>query len=155
RNCDRIGQYRASRGRFAVNCKFLPRYRPPASQPRSRYASAPRFARSHQPGHDHNRSSLASGDCTVAAGGVAARHEIEPVRLSSPRSTRSFKARAKSALIRTVQALEGTMAEQWQSFTSMFTKLAEDLKLPRVDAEQLIEAHRKNIDALARSADVA
>jgi len=25
------------------------------------------------------------------------------------------------------------MAEQWQSFTSMFTKLAEDLKLPRVD----------------------
>jgi len=47
------------------------------------------------------------------------------------------------------------MAEQWQSFTSMFTKLAEDLKLPRVDAEQLIEAHRKNIDALARSAEVA
>jgi hypothetical protein len=30
RNCDRIlGQYRASRGRFAVNCKFLPRSRPP------------------------------------------------------------------------------------------------------------------------------
>jgi phasin family protein len=47
------------------------------------------------------------------------------------------------------------MDEQWQSFTSMFTKLAEDLKLPRVDTEQLIEAHRKNIDALARSAEVA
>src|SRR6266536_929994 len=47
------------------------------------------------------------------------------------------------------------MAEQGQSFTSMFTKLAEDLKLPRVDTEQLIEAHRKNIDALARSAEVA
>ena len=40
------------------------------------------------------------------------------------------------------------MVEQWQSFTSMFTRLAEDLKLPRVDTEKLIEAHRKNIDAL-------
>jgi phasin family protein len=47
------------------------------------------------------------------------------------------------------------MAEQWQSFTSMFTKLAEDLRLPRVDTEKLIEAHRKNIDALARSAEAA
>ena len=47
------------------------------------------------------------------------------------------------------------MDEQWQSFTSMFTKLAEDLKLPRVDTEKLIEAHRKNIDALARSAEAA
>jgi len=47
------------------------------------------------------------------------------------------------------------MAEQWQSFTSMFTKLAEDLNLPRVDTEKLIEAYRKNIDALARSAEVA
>ena len=47
------------------------------------------------------------------------------------------------------------MVEQWQSFTSMFTKLAEDLKLPRVDTEKLIEAHRKNIDALARSAEAA
>ena len=47
------------------------------------------------------------------------------------------------------------MVEQWQSFTSMFTKLAEDLNLPRVDTEKLIEAHRKNIDALARSAEAA
>ena len=47
------------------------------------------------------------------------------------------------------------MDEQWQSFTSMFTKLAQDLKLPRVDTERLIEAHRKNIDALARSAEAA
>ena len=47
------------------------------------------------------------------------------------------------------------MDEQWQSFTSMFTKLAEDLKLPRVDSDKLIEAHRKNIDALARSAEAA
>jgi phasin family protein len=47
------------------------------------------------------------------------------------------------------------MDEQWQSFTGMFTKLAEDLKLPRVDTEKLIEAHRKNIDALARSAEAA
>jgi phasin family protein len=66
-----------------------------------------------------------------------------------------MKPGAKSALIRTVQALEDTMAEQWQSFTSMFTKLAEDLKLPGVDTEKLIEAHRKNIDALARSAEAA
>ena len=47
------------------------------------------------------------------------------------------------------------MAEQWQSLTSMFTKLAEDLNLARVDTEKLIEAHRKNIDALARSAEAA
>jgi phasin family protein len=47
------------------------------------------------------------------------------------------------------------MDEQWRSFTSMFAKLAEDLKLPRVDTEKLIEAHRKNIDALARSAEAA
>jgi phasin family protein len=47
------------------------------------------------------------------------------------------------------------MDEQWRSFASMFTKLAEDLKLPRVDTETLIEAHRKNIDALARSAEAA
>jgi phasin family protein len=47
------------------------------------------------------------------------------------------------------------MDEQWRSFASMFTKLAEDLKLPRVDTEKLIEAHRKNIDALARSAEAA
>jgi phasin family protein len=67
----------------------------------------------------------------------------------------SLKPGAKSALIRTVQALEDTMDEQWRSFASMFTKLAEDLKLPRVDTEKLIEAHRKNIDALARSAEAA
>jgi|SRR5262249_11442836 len=47
------------------------------------------------------------------------------------------------------------MAEQWKSFTNMFTKLAEDLKLPGVDTEHLIEAHRKNIDALAQSAEAA
>ena len=47
------------------------------------------------------------------------------------------------------------MDEQWRSFAGMFTKLADDLKLPRVDTEKLIEAHRKNIDALARSAEVA
>jgi phasin family protein len=45
------------------------------------------------------------------------------------------------------------MDEQWRSFTGMFTKLAQDLKLPQVDTEQLLEAHRKNIDALARSAE--
>jgi phasin family protein len=47
------------------------------------------------------------------------------------------------------------MDEQWRSFAGMFTKLAEDLKLPRMDTEKLIEAHRKNIDALARSAEAA
>src|ERR1700694_5134020 len=57
--------------------------------------------------------------------------------------------------MRTVQALEDTMDEQWQSFTGMFTKLAQELKLPRVDTERLIEAHRKNIDALARPAETA
>src|SRR5439155_7427572 len=66
-----------------------------------------------------------------------------------------LKPGAKSALIHARQPLEDTMVEQWQSFTSMFTKLAEDLKLPRVDTEKLIEAHRKNLDALARSAEAA
>jgi phasin family protein len=91
-------------------------------------------------------------------GGIPPPHELQsapPKRYRDLGCDAPLKSGAKSALIRTVQALEDTMAEQWQSFTSMFTKLAEDLKLPRVDTEQLIEAHRKNIDALARSAEAA
>ena len=47
------------------------------------------------------------------------------------------------------------MAEQSRSFVDMFTQFAQQLKLPSVDTEQLIEQHRKNIDALARSAQAA
>jgi phasin family protein len=47
------------------------------------------------------------------------------------------------------------MDDQWQAFAGMFTKLAQDLKLPGVDTEKLIETHRRNLDALARSAEAA
>ena len=66
---------------------------------------------------------------------------------ASPRKKASaqppLKPGAKSALIHGTQPLEDTMDEQWRSFAGMFTKLADDLKLPRVDTEKLIEAvHR-------------
>ena len=47
------------------------------------------------------------------------------------------------------------MDEQSQSLLDMFARLAQDLKLPRLDVEKLVEAYRKNIDAIGRSAQVA
>jgi phasin family protein len=89
----------------------------------------------------------------LSATKLASRVRAEP---SAPAAVLGpLKPGAKSALIHTTQPLEDAMDEQWRSFTSMFAKLAEDLKLPRVDTEKLIETHRKNIDALARSAEAA
>ena len=42
-----------------------------------------------------------------------------------------------------------------QSFLDMFNKFGADLKLPKVDVEQLVEVQRKNIDALGRAAQAA
>jgi phasin family protein len=47
------------------------------------------------------------------------------------------------------------MAESAQSLMEMLKKLGSDLRLPQLDVEKLIEGHRKNIDALVRSAQVA
>ncbi|HKV00443.1 MAG TPA: TIGR01841 family phasin [Vineibacter sp.] len=44
------------------------------------------------------------------------------------------------------------MAEQAPSFLDMFSKLAQDLKVPGVDIERLAEGHRKNLDAMMRAA---
>lgn len=44
------------------------------------------------------------------------------------------------------------MAEQTPSFFDMFNKLAQDLKVPGVDLERLMEGHRKNMDAMVRAA---
>lgn len=44
------------------------------------------------------------------------------------------------------------MAEQTPSFFDMFSKLAQDLKVPGVDIERLMESHRKNMDTMVRAA---
>ncbi|WP_178130443.1 phasin family protein [Reyranella sp. CPCC 100927] len=44
------------------------------------------------------------------------------------------------------------MADQTSSFFDMFNKLAQDLKVPGVDLERLMEGHRKNMDAMVRAA---
>jgi len=44
------------------------------------------------------------------------------------------------------------MAEQAPSFFDMFSKLAQDLRVPGVDVERLMEGHRKNMDAMVRAA---
>lgn len=44
------------------------------------------------------------------------------------------------------------MAEQIPSFLDMFSKMAQDLKVPGVDVERLMESHRKNMDAMMRAA---
>jgi phasin family protein len=50
---------------------------------------------------------------------------------------------------------EETMTEATQSWVEMLKKFGSDLNLPKVDVDQLIEIHRKNIDALEQSAQVA
>ena len=47
------------------------------------------------------------------------------------------------------------MTDQATSYVDMLRKFASDLGLPKVDADKLIEGHRKNIDALSQSATVA
>jgi phasin family protein len=51
--------------------------------------------------------------------------------------------------------MEENMAQATQSFLEMLKKFGDDLGLPKVDVDKLIEVHRKNIDALGRSAQVA
>ena len=50
---------------------------------------------------------------------------------------------------------EETMTEATQSWLEMLKKFGSDLNLPKVDVDKLIEMHRKNIDALEQSAQVA
>lgn len=47
------------------------------------------------------------------------------------------------------------MAQAPQSFLDMFKKLGEDLKIPTVDLNQIMEHHRKNLEALAASGKAA
>jgi phasin family protein len=51
--------------------------------------------------------------------------------------------------------MEENMAQETQSFFERLKKFGDDLGLPKVDVDKLLEAQRKNIDALARSAQVA
>jgi phasin family protein len=50
---------------------------------------------------------------------------------------------------------EETMTEDTQSWLDRLRKFGSDLGLPKVDVDQLIDAHRKNLDALDRSVKVA
>jgi phasin family protein len=50
---------------------------------------------------------------------------------------------------------EETMAQETQSWLDMLTKFGSDLNLPKVDVDKLIDMHRKNLDALEQSAQVA
>jgi len=50
---------------------------------------------------------------------------------------------------------EETMTEATQSWLEMLKNFGSDLNLPKVDIDKLIEMHRKNLDALEQSAQVA
>ncbi|HSI01497.1 MAG TPA: TIGR01841 family phasin [Reyranella sp.] len=43
------------------------------------------------------------------------------------------------------------MADASQTFTDMFRKMGEQLKVPAFDATRIMEQHQKNIDAMSRS----
>ncbi len=47
------------------------------------------------------------------------------------------------------------MTEATQSWLEMLKKFGSDLNLPKVDVDKLIEMHRKNLDAVEQSAQVA
>jgi phasin family protein len=47
------------------------------------------------------------------------------------------------------------LTEDTQSWLDRLRKFGSDLGLPKVDVDQLIDAHRKNLDAVDRSAKVA
>ena len=42
-----------------------------------------------------------------------------------------------------------------ESFLDMFAKLGSDMKLPRMDVEAVLSHHRKNLEALEKSARAA
>ena len=47
------------------------------------------------------------------------------------------------------------MSDKQPNFTEMFAKLGRDLNLPKVDLEALMDHHRKNLEALEKSAKAA
>ena len=47
------------------------------------------------------------------------------------------------------------MTQNVQSYIDMLRNFADGLGLPKIDVDKLIETHRKNVDALARSAETA
>ncbi len=47
------------------------------------------------------------------------------------------------------------MADDPRSYIDMLRKFGNDIGLPKLDIDKLIETHRKNIDALGQSAKVA
>ena len=51
--------------------------------------------------------------------------------------------------------MEEKMTEATQSWLEMLKKFGSDLNLPKVDVDKLIEIHRKNLDAVEQSAQVA
>src|SRR6202022_4578827 len=50
---------------------------------------------------------------------------------------------------------EDTMTQDTTSYIEMLRKFGSDLGLPKLDVDKLIEAQKKNIDALSESARVA
>jgi phasin family protein len=47
------------------------------------------------------------------------------------------------------------MTDRASSYIDMLRKFGNDVRLPKVDVDRLIESHKKNIDALSQSATVA
>lgn len=47
------------------------------------------------------------------------------------------------------------MARKPESFIDMFTRLGQDLKMPRVDIDAVLDHHRRNLEALQKSASAA
>ena len=48
-----------------------------------------------------------------------------------------------------------TRKPETDSIFDMFSKLGQDLKMPRVDVEAILSHHRKNLEALEKSARAA
>ena len=47
------------------------------------------------------------------------------------------------------------MTQTPQSIIDMFKKLGEDMKVPSVDMQKIVDHHRKNLEALAASSKAA
>lgn len=47
------------------------------------------------------------------------------------------------------------MARKPESFIDMFSRLGQELKMPRVDIDAILDHHRKNLEALQKSASAA
>jgi phasin family protein len=71
---------------------------------------------------------------------------VIPDRRARPAAPRSVGTRKQQ---------EETMAEDNISWRDRFRQFGGDLGLPKVEVEQLIESHRKNLDALGHSTQVA